>query len=183
MTKRAKDVIAFFQSVVSLFGYESKEERQFRLRQEEDLRKHREAERMMIDLSARYQDMTTRAILDELTKMHEFCRVALWPDRGMTFYHIASDLSMRAPLSDEETARLVSMLSWREYCEFLDRGAPLCFLFAIEKNPSRGYAPALREHLAWLEQLYQPEISGTHFGADVGTEIKITRELLKRCGN
>jgi hypothetical protein len=130
--------------------FETKESKERHREEEEQTRKHNEAGRMIADLFIRRNCMTTRDIIGELERMRRFYAVASWApsgERGGYFYELAKDLS-NAPLTPEETARLVAMLSWPELRAYKDRGAPACLVLAAIRNPGEAYIPTLTEHLA-----------------------------------
>lgn len=161
--------------------FDTKEGKERRSDREEQDRKREEAARMMADLFMRHNSMTTAAIIGELEEMHRFYAVASWApsdERGY-FYQIATDLS-HAPLTRDETSRLVAMLAWPELRTYKDRSAPACFVLAAMQQPSEAHVPALTEHFAWLESEIKP-LRQTQYRADVASEMRLTKGAIQAC--
>lgn len=115
------------------------------------LRKHDESGRQMVELASRSESLSPGQIIKELENMHSSSEIALWPERGGSFYHVLERVSRSEP-GQEETSRLLNMLAWPEFTKFQDRENSQKILLIAKQAPSREFLPILQKHLDWLEK-------------------------------
>ena len=162
--------------------FQTEEGKSRRHEREEQSRKREEATRMMADLFMRHNGMAAADIIAELEEMHRFYAVASWApseERGGYFHQIATDLS-HAPLTHDETGRLVAMLLWPELRAYKDRNAPSCFVSMAMQNPSEAFIPTLTEHFDWLEKEIKT-LPPTQYRSDVASEMRLTKAAIQAC--
>jgi len=159
------------------------EERKERRREEQtEFRKKEEASRMMADLFLRHYSMKAADVISELERIHRFFAVPSWAPSGEPrgyFYQLATELS-GAPLTPEETRRLIAMLLWPELREYKDRSAPSCFVLAAVRHPSEAYIPTLTQHVAWLEEEIKP-LGSSQYRTDIASEIRLAKSAIQAC--
>lgn len=179
----------FFEKAVQLFRRvftpEKSEVIPLELYNENELRAQKELE----GLYSKYRDLDAETILATLIKIHhEYGALPHYPyhpifypvnsEKSLMLYQIMNFVSQSPTLTATHAAWLAQeLLYWKEF-KRNNSSERFCILRGISRFPDKRFVADLELHLCFLIMEKTKESVGTHYYADICSEINRTEELI-----
>lgn len=156
---------------------------------ENELRAQKELE----ELYSEYRNLDAETILTTLVRIHrEYGTLPHYPyhpifypvnsEKSLMLYRIMDFVSQSPTLTATHAAWLAQeLLYWREF-KRNDSSERFCILHGVSRFPDKRFVADLELHFCFLMMEKKKEgAGGTHYYADICSEIRVTEELIALC--
>lgn len=152
------------------------------------------AQKELEELYSKYNSLDAETILATLVRIRrEYGTLPHYPyhpifypvnsEKSLMLYQIMDFVSRSPTLTATHAAWLAQeLLYWKEFKQN-DSSKRFCILRGVSRFPDKRFVADLELHLCFLILEKKNESIGTHYSADICSEIKQTEELIALCKN